>query len=356
MKKLFSAITLLLLFSVISLAQNGKNIQFLVGTYTDSDSEGIYLYNFDKVNLKFEKITSVFAKNPSYLALSPDEKLLFSVSENGQEDSEVLSFSLDKKVGKINLINAQNTKGGAPCYVMYDSGNKNVITANYTGGNISVFTITENGVLQEISQNITFDKHSHLHSVQFSPDKKRVLATDLGTDKVYSFKLKDNQLQRIQNEDITLPKGMGPRHFTFSADGKYLYVLGELSREIIVLKQKKNQFIKLQAIATDEFTNGKGAADIHISPDGKFLYASNRLVNDGIAIFSIQKSGKLKKIGYQTTKKHPRNFAITSDGRYMFVASRDENIIQVFEIQLNGLLDLKTELNVPKPVCIQFLQ
>ncbi|MDO4782978.1 MAG: lactonase family protein [Capnocytophaga felis] len=354
MKKIFFIITLL--FTVISLAQNEKNIQFLVGTYTDSGSEGIYMYKFDKENFKFEKITSVFMKNPSYLTLSPDDKFLFAVSENDQNDSEVFSFSLNKEKGKIELINNQNTFGGAPCYIMYDSDNENVITANYTGGNISVFPVKEDGSLKEISQNIPFEKHSHLHSVQLSPDKKRILATDLGTDEIYSFQMKKGKLHRIFNEEIKLPKGTGPRHFVFSSDGKFLYVLGELSRKISVFNCRNNKYTEIQSVATDDFHNGKGAADIHISPNGKFLYASNRLVNDGIAIFSIQKSGKLKKIGYELTKKHPRNFAITSDGKYMFVASRDENTIQVFEIQNNGLLKLKTELSVPKPVCVQFLK
>lgn len=339
----------------LSSAQNNDKISFLLGTYTDSDSEGIYLYQTDKTFTKIEKVTSVFAKNPSYLAVSPNQKNLFSVSENGQEDSEVLSFDLDKKGGKITLINSQNTDGGAPCYVLYDSDNKIVMTANYTGGNISVFPVQKDGVLGEISQNINFVSHSHLHSLQISPDGKRLWAADLGTDKLYAFRRENNMLQRVDNEDIIFNKGFGPRHFTFSNNGKYLYVLGELSREIVVLKRNKNRFVKIQIIETDDFREGKGAADIHISPNGKYLYASNRLVNDGIAIFSIEKSGKLKKIGYQSTKKHPRNFAISSDGKYMLVASRDDNSVQVYEIQKDGALQLKNEFTVPKPVCILFL-
>ncbi|MDO5104385.1 lactonase family protein [Capnocytophaga sp.] len=354
MKKIFVIIALF--FALISSAQNGKNIQFLVGTYTDSGSDGIYLYETDNEFDTFEKVTSVFVKNPSYMALSSDEKFLFSVSENDQNDSEVFSFSLDKKEGKIQPVNHQNTFGGAPCYIMYDADNKNVITANYTGGNISVFSVAEDGNLSEISQNIAFEKHSHLHSVQFSPDKKRILATDLGADKIYSFQLKDRKLQRVQNEEVSLGKGTGPRHFVFSSNGKFLYVLGELSRKISVFSYKNNKITEIQSVATDEFRDGQGAADIHVSPDGKFLYASNRLVNDGIAIFSIQKSGKLKKVGYQSTKKHPRNFAITPDGKHMLVASRDENAVQVFEIQKDGLLRLKNELRLPKPVFIRFLK
>ncbi|MDO4230023.1 MAG: lactonase family protein [Capnocytophaga sp.] len=353
MKK--SQFVLFFLLSFMPFAQNKDKISFLLGTYTDSDSEGIYLYEADAEFIKFEKITSVFVKNPSYLAVSPDEKTFFAVSENGQEDSEILSFALDKKAGKITFISRQNTHGGAPCYVLYDADNKNVMTANYVGGNISVFPVKENGILGEISQNIGFSLHSHLHSVLASPKGKRIFATDLGADRLYSFRIVNNSLQRVENEDIIFEKGTGPRHFAFSNNGKYLYVLGELSREIIVFKHIKNQFIRLQTIETDRFKEGKGAADIHISNDGKFLYASNRLVNDGIAIFSIQKSGKLRKIGYQHTKKHPRNFAVSPDGKYMLVASRDENSVQVFEIQKDGLLQLKNELIVPKPVCILFL-
>lgn len=354
MKKILFIVTLFFVF--FAEAQNKGEILFLVGTYTDSDSEGIYLYETDNQFSTFKKVTSTFVKNPSYLTVSPDEKFLFSVSENGQEDSEVYSFSLNKETREINPINYQNTFGGAPCYIIYNNDNKSVMTANYTGGNISVFPTDGQGFVQEISQNIPFEKQSHLHSLLRLSDNKRIYAADLGADKIYAFEINQERLQRIRNEDITLKKGTGPRHFTFSTDGKFLYVLGELSREVIVFENKKNKFVKLQTIATDEFTNGKGAADIHISPDGKFLYASNRLINDGIAIFSVQKSGKLKKIGYQVTKKHPRNFAITPDGKYMFVASRDENAVQIFQIKPNGLLELTNEFYVPKPVCIRFLK
>lgn len=354
MKKVLFIFTLFL--GVFSTAQNKNEMLFLVGTYTDSDSEGIYLYRTDNQFTTFEKVTSAYIKNPSYLTVSPDEKYVFSVSENDQEDSQVHSFSLDVNATEITQISYQNTFGGAPCYIVYDSDNKKIMTANYTGGNISVFPVDLQGFLGEISQNVSFLPQSHLHALVFSPDRKRLYASDLGADKIYAFEIRQGELQHIENEDVNLEKGTGPRHFTFSADGKFMYVLGELSREVVVFERKNHVFKKLQTIATDTFTHGKGAADIHIAPNGKFLYASNRLVNDGIAIFSVQKTGKLKKIGYQTTKKHPRNFAITPNGDYMLVASRDEDAIQVFRIKPNGLLEFKKEFSLPRPVCIRFLK
>lgn len=349
-------VLLLLLTTTKFFAQNKKELQFLVGTYTDTNSEGIYWYKTDNQFSNFEKITSTFIKNPSYLTLSSDEKFLFSVSENDQHDSELFSFSLNKKYKKIRPISQKNTQGGAPCFVMYNAENKIVITANYTGGNISVFGANPDGDLSEIRQKIDFSENSHLHCLVSSPDKKQVIATDLGTDMLYVFEWKNGVLQQDENKSIKLTSGTGPRHLIFSPNGKYLYVLGEFSRKINVFRYKNNKLSEIQQVETDGSIDVKGGADIRISPDGKYLYASNRLKNDGIAIFSIQKSGKLNKIDYQITKKHPRNFVISPDGKYLLVASRDEDAIQVFEIQHDGLLQLKNELNIPKPVCIQFLK
>ena len=236
---------LLLLITIKFFAQNERELQFLVGTYTDTNSEGIYWYKSDNQFSNFEKISSVFIKNPSYLTLSPDEKFLFSVSENNQYDSELFSFLLDKNQEEIRPISQQNAQGGAPCFIIYNTENNLVMTANYTGGNISVFGVNSDGILSEIRQKIDFSENSHMHCLISSPDKKRIIATDLGTDMLYLFKWKNGMLQLSENESIKLTKGTGPRHLVFSPNGKYLYVLGEFSRKISVFRYKSNKLYEI---------------------------------------------------------------------------------------------------------------
>ena len=151
--------------------------------------------------------------------------------------------------------------------------------------------------------------------------------------------------------------GSGPRHLTFSPNGHYAYLINELSGTVIAFEYKDGDLKEMQTIAADT-VNAQGSADIHISPDGKFLYASNRLKADGIAIFNIHPdNGMLSKAGYQLTGIHPRNFIITPNGKYLLVACRDSNVIQVYERDADtGLLtDVQQDIKVDKPVCIKFV-
>lgn len=142
---------------------------------------------------------------------------------------------------------------------------------------------------------------------------------------------------------------------TFHPNQKWAYGIGELSGKVVAFEYAKNTLTAFQTIEADTIP-ARGSADIHISPNGKFLYASNRLQNDGIAIFSIANTGKLTKIGYQPTAKHPRNFVISPNGKYLLVASRDENKVQIFTVLENGLLkNTGKEIIVPKPVCLKFV-
>ena len=152
------------------------------------------------------------------------------------------------------------------------------------------------------------------------------------------------------------PSGTGPRHFDFHPNGLYFYLLGELSGEVIVYDYNMGDLKQKQTIFADS-VGARGSADIHVSPNGRFLYASNRLQEDGIAVFSIDpQDGTLTKIGYQPTAKHPRNFAITPNGKFLLVASRDDNVIQVFSVdKKTGLLqDSNQDISIDKPVCIKF--
>ncbi len=344
--------------SIHANAQN-KLLTMAVGTYTATESKGIYLYTFNQENGTAELRSTIKAQNPSFVAFSANGKTIYAVDESGKSTDAAISF--DITTGKPTGI--AKTDGEAPCYI---STNGNIAaTANYTGGSITAFKIGENGEILNATQHLKFQltgkapdkgrqESAHIHCVRFSPDNTHLFATDLGNDCIYRFKIENNTL--IQDDRFDLHPGSGPRHLTFSNEGKHAYLVTELSGEVVVFNIENNVLIPIQTIDCDKY-DARGSADIHLSPDGKFLYASNRLKNDGIAIFKIdQSSGMLSAVGYQSTGIHPRNFAITPNGKYLLCACRDSNRIEVYERNAKtGLLkNTGNDIELPQPVCITF--
>lgn len=344
----------------------------LVGTYTSGNSHGIYTFRFNEETGETHILDSVATTNPSYLTLSEDGKFVYSVNELGKDQAAVSAFSLNKESGSLQLLNTQKTKGADPCYLT--KYGKNIITANYSGGSISVLPIQEDGALLPASAVIEFkgtgpvkerQKQAHLHCVRITPDGKYLFADDLGTDQIHKFTInpnagtdnKEGLLTESTPASFKVAPGSGPRHLTFDNNGKFAYLINEISGTVIAFQYKDGMLKEIQTIAADT-VNAQGSADIHISPDGKFLYASNRLKADGIAIFKInQADGLLTKVGYQLTGIHPRNFIITPNGKYLLVACRDSNTIQVYKRDVDtGLLtDCKKDIPVDKPVCLKFV-
>ena len=376
MKKLQILLSLLgAIVSLHSFAQDGKvnNLTMYVGTYTEGgNSKGIYTYNFNQENGTFELLNSATAGNPSFVALSPEGKRLYAVSEYNDGRQGAYSFDLSENKAKLSNPVFQPTAskeallraGADPCYIVSDG--KYVITANYTGGDISVFLLDAEGRLQAEVQHIAFagrtpERVAHIHCIIPSPDKKYILATDLGNDRVYRFRYnkkasKKAEVLTAEQVAYQVSDAQGPRHLTFSKDGRFAYLINELGGECVVLSYRKGKLKEVQRLMADE-GGGCGSADIHISPDGRFLYTSHRLKKDGIAIFAINaKNGTLTKIGYQLTGIHPRNFAITPNGKYLLVACRDDNKIQVFQRdEVTGrLTETSQEIEVDKPTCILF--
>lgn len=357
--------------------ENNRELYLLVGTYADAQDNGIFIYRFDTKNGVSKQVSKIDGiSNPSYLTVSPNERFVYAVSENEGDDALACSFAFDRKYGKLTAINSQRTRGGSPCYINTDASGRHIITANYSGGNISVFDTKKDGSLLPTEQVIEFNKSSNgaatpiaskLHCVMFSPDGKTLFADDLGKDKIHKFTVdysakadsKSPFLKLSSPEAFDIEKGSGPRHLTFHPNKKFAYLINELSGKVTAFSYDKGNLKSIQYIASDvtEGINKKGSADIHISPDGKFLYASNRLKNDGIAIFKINTAtGLLTKVGYQLTGIHPRNFIITPNGKFLLCANRDSNSIQVFAVnKRTGLLkDTKLTIDVSKPVCLKF--
>lgn len=373
MKKIF-LLSFISLIAVFCFAQN-PIYYMLVGTYTDGgQKDGIYVYRFNPNKGEATFISkTIGVENPSYLCISHDQKFVYAVNENsGDNPGYVSAFAFDKKKGELTFLNKQPTDGYAPCYISIDSTGKNVITANYNGGNITVFKTNADGSLMPHCQlvghegygvNVERQEMPHPHCVVFSPDEKYLFSADLGNDRLYQYKVDINSPDNVLSENdpayLTIPDGYGPRHFTFSPDGKNAYLINELSGQIIVYAYSNGKLAELQTIASDN-TNvkgDKGSADIHLTPNGRFAYSSNRGAANDIALFKVQTDGTLLENGHQPTGPHPRNFMIDPSGRFLLVASRDGNSIQVFIINKNyGLLqDANLKIDVPKPVCLKMV-
>ena len=346
-----------------------KDMRMAVGTYTDTGNYGLYSFKFDEETADFMMLDSCKLTNPSYLTFSKDGKFIYSVNETPDEKASVSALAFNYESGRFSFLNSEKTFGTDPCYIA--TNGKVVVTANY-GGSMSIFPLEENGKLLPLSQlfegtiggpDTLRQNTPHIHCAEFSVDGNHLYATDFSADRLLVYKIiyDGRRVEPLITDSarqlaIELDPDNGPRHIVFDKNGNHAYVIGELSGKITVLEKKGDSFIVQQVIEGDP-AKGRGSADIHISPDGGFLYASNRLINDGISIFKIDPdTGELKSIGYQKTGRHPRNFIITPNGRYLLCACRDSNEIEIFRVdETTGLLtDTGKTIKLPQPVCIKF--
>ncbi|WP_440441045.1 lactonase family protein [Phocaeicola coprocola] len=346
------------------------SLYLLVGSYAPSQDEGIRVYVFNQETGKGTYRSGISGiSNPSFLTPSADGSRVYAVGEDEGISSTANALAFDRAKGTLSLINSQPTNGGAPCNITLSPKEDYVLTANYAGGSVTVFPLGNRGELLA-GDTLTFtgsgpDKERqaqpHLHSVLFTPDNRLLLANDLGTDRIHVFPVNDKKgeglLNRAAAYDVQLAPGSGPRHTCFAPDGKHAYLITELSGDVIAISYDEMKLDTIQTIKADTL-DAHGSADIHISPDGDFVYASNRLKGDGIAIFSVSsEDGTLEKVGYQPTGIHPRNFVITPNGKFLLVACRDTNEIQVFARDADtGLLkDTGEKIEMSKPVCLKFV-
>lgn len=365
--------TLLLLLLVCSLGactarpsdDDADELTLLVGTYTDGNSRGIYTFRFDGDSGECRPLDSIALPNPSFLTVSGDLKHVYAVSEMNDSTAMLNLLAFNPSDGRLRLLNRLPTHGTDPCHVA--TNGRLVLTANYSGGSLSVFPLQADGTTASADTLFYGTANGpdslrqivpHVHCTAFSPDGKFVFATDFSADRLLRFDVTAHGLTPSPDSTfVSVRPDSGPRHLTFSPDGRHAYLIGELSGLVTAFAYEAGRLTPIQTIAADT-TGARGSADIHVSPDGRFLYASNRLKNDGIAIFSIQpQTGKLTPAGYQPTGRHPRNFGITPDGKYLLAACRDDNVIQVYRRDMQtGLLDnTHQDIHVDKPVCIVFV-
>lgn len=355
-----------LVFAFFSCQSPSKTYLF-VGSYTDGQkAEGIYVYKLkNKTGALIEVEREGNLINPSFLTISPNGKFLYACTESKMATSgSVSAFAIDSLTGKITFLNKQSAGGRNPVHVVVDQHNEYVICSNFTDAGISVFKCDTSGRLEPLSELLEFSGKSivsgrqdeaHLHSAHFSPDNNYVFAPDLGTDKIRAFTFDhQNLLTEIDSLTVETKKGSGPRHFTFHPNHKWAYCIEEISGAVSFYAYQNGHLeLRDSYFSYSKKQESYSSADIHVSPDGKFLYASNRGAENTIAIFAINEAqGSLSLIGHQPTGGEiPRSFVIDPSGQFLMVANRSSNQISVFKRDLkSGLLTItKTVLHISDP-------
>ena len=366
MKKQFVLLAMLAL--MLTIPVKSQNYRLLVGTYTDTGkSQGIYTFNIDMKSGNFTPVSvATGVSNPSYLAITPDKKFVYSVNES-PKSSAANAFAFDAKTGKLTFINRSLTKSSGACFISVTD--KNVFTANYGGGSLSVFGRNADGsltdalqVIKHVGKSINTERQNepHVHQIIISPDNKYALVNDLGTDKVtvYQYNPQSKSDVLVPVDTLTVKPGSGPRHSTFSRDGSTLFLVQEIDGTVSVLDMKNGKLSLKQETTVDRKAGTiNRMADVHLSPDEKFLYVTNRGNANNITCFSVGKDAKLTFVQQLPTGGDgPRNFSLTPDGNYVFVAHQFTDNITIFtrDPKTGKLVNTGNQINVGAPVCLKF--
>ncbi len=339
-----------------------------IGTYTKGDSKGIYRFTLNNAEGKITDITAVATlENPTYLTLSHDKKHLYSVAKDGQSGG-LNSYSISEN-GELEPVNSQFSDGSSPCHVSIDSQKRYAFSANYHKGTVEAYLLNpEDGSVQPAASIIQHEgsgpdprqEKPHVHYAGLTPDEKYLAAVDLGTDSLTTYEVStDGKLTKVHL--LPLKAGSGPRHLTFHPNGMLAYLMTEFSSEVIVLRYHPNNghFTEEQYISTlpaDFSENNQGSA-IHISADGRFVYAGNRGHNS-IAVFRVEETGELSFLEHTSTEGDwPRDFAIDPSGNYIVASNQESSNLVLFarDESTGKLTLLQSDITVPHPVCVKFL-
>jgi 6-phosphogluconolactonase len=356
----------------------GKKVMVYVGTYTGGKSKGIYYCELDTETGKLsEPRLAAEIVNPSFLAIHPNGKFLYAVNEvgefNGKKAGSVTAYSIDAKTGDLTQLNQQSSVGTGPCHITTDKDGKHVFVANYGGGSVAALPVQADGKLGEATAFIQHDGKSvnpnrqgepHAHSIYADPGNRFVVSADLGLDKILVYKYDAGKGTLTPNAPAfaSVKPGAGPRHFAFTPDGKFAYVINELNSTVIAFEYDANTgtLKEIQTLTTlpDGFSGENYPADLQTHPSGKFLYGTNR-GHDSVAAYAIDaKTGKLTSLGQTLTQgKNPRNFGIDPTGNFLIAANQESNSLVVFRInpESGALTPTGQTAEVGKPVCVKFL-
>jgi len=346
-----------------------------IGTYTRRGGKGIYVTRFDTETGQFGEVTlAAEASNPSFLALHPNQSILYAANEMGEGGGQVSAFAIDATSGGLAYLNQQPTQGSAPCHLTADATASVVISTNYSSGSVAVMPIGPDGRLKPSSQMIQHEGSSvdprrqqgpHAHSVTIDPTNTYAYICDLGMDKVMIYRMDLEKGKLVPNPSqnwARVTAGSGPRHFAFTPDQRFAYAINELDSTVngFAFDAADGSLKDICRISTlpDNFDGSSHCADVHVHPSGRFLYGSNR-GHDSIAIYAIdEKTGGLTSLGFQSTQgKTPRNFTIDPTGRWLLAANQDTDNIVVYAIdeKTGSLTPNGQSAGASMPVCLTFV-
>ena len=359
---------------------NGNERLLYIGTYTNgTPSKGIYVYRFNTIDGDLSYLSTVEnVVDPSFLATDRSGRFLYVVNETleyeGKKSGALSSFAIDKRNGALTLLNKTASLGGAPCDIVVTNDGRNVIVANYVGGNLAVFLVDRNG---KLGSNSDLEQHTgtgpnkerqeaaHAHSIVLDKNNVFAASCDLGSDKIYIYKLDHKTGHLTPNpaqEFYRSHPGAGPRHLVFHQTLDLAFVINELDCTVTSLKfdPVHGTLAEIQTVSTlpKDWSGANTCAEIQISPDGRFVYGSNR-GHDSIVAYKIdQLSGKLTLVGHTSSGGQvPRNFIIDPSGKFLLAANQKSNNIVVFAVdQKTGKIEPNGKvIDVPAPVCLDLV-
>jgi 6-phosphogluconolactonase len=351
----------------------GKPFTVYVGTYTDGTSRGIYRFTFDPATgSASEPVLAAEAQSPSFLALHPSGRFLYAVGEidsfHGAKTGVVSAFAIDPKSGDLKLLNQQPSQGTGPTHLVVDKAGRNVLVANYGGGNVVVLPIAPDGTLKPVSSNQVHkgsgpdkgrQEKPHAHGIYLDPAERFALAPDLGADRVFVYRF-DAAKGSLEPYGAGTPEpGSGPRHLAFHPNGRYVYVINELTSTITVFSwdAEKGTLTSVQTVSClpAGFSGKSWTAEVAVSPDGRFVYGSNR-GDDSLAVFAVDPAtGKLAVKGHVPVGgKNPRHFTIDPTGRFILAGHQDSGTVGILKLDAaTGMPSLVgSTLKIDKAVCL----
>ena len=355
-----------------ALSRAARELTLYIGTYTSSTSEGIYVYGMNSETGELKKLSSIKSENPSFLALDRSKRFLYAVNElkdfEGKPSGAVSAYAIDA-TGKLKFLNQQASSGADPCHLTVDRRRKNLLVANYTGGNLALLPIHGDGTLGPVAD---LKQHEgsgpkqqqngpHAHCIILDRSERHALAADLGIDKVmiYRFDPAARKLLPGKQPSASLKAGAGPRHLTLHPNGRFVYVINELDSTMTTFTYNAGALRAVDTVSTlpPGFSGVSYCADVHVSPSGKFLYGSNRGHNS-IVVFALDaRTGKPTLVEHVSTEgKWPRNFVIDPAGKFLLVANQHTDNVVVFKIdsETGRLRPSGQVAEVPVPVCLKF--
>jgi 6-phosphogluconolactonase len=348
-----------------------------VGTYTGKGSHGIYTYRFDPATGDLALLGSTDAENPSYLAITADQRYLYAVNElgtfQGEPTGAVSAFAIDEETGLPALINQQPSHGQAPAHLSVDREGAWVYVANYSSGTAAVFPVGDDGALGEATDVVQHEgsgpdarrqEGPHAHSITLDPGDRRAYVADLGIDRVMIYDVAGTSGKLAPNDPpyAEVAGGSGPRHFAFHPSGRYAYLINEMGNTLsaFAYDAEHGGLTLLQTVNTlpDDFEGRNTTADVHVHPTGRFVYGSNR-GHDSIVVHAVDSdTGALSYVGHVATGgSTPRNFALDPTGTYLLAANQDSDNVVVFRVDPDSGMPAPTgvQASVSMPVCVKFV-